>query len=281
MAQSINEQIGTLTAIEAELHFREIGRKMFGADLMPASHNATLQKRKCVLNRVRVDVRSESDIFFRGVIDGLMLVFPYGFPVCREFIGYDHVNIGRNIFLNVSLQGSRFGIFGMEETNITAALPYADNNFLLSVSSPVLTALSAADIGFVHLDSTVQHWPFSFVHRGTDAMTEIPSCLVAHSDCPLELHGAYPFARFHQQQNCEKPFCERQMRVMEDRAAGNCELIFASNTLKAPVFFQCRDAGIMATWALNTVRPAQPLQEFAATFIGRIEHIYFRESHGK
>src|SRR5260370_41859865 len=46
MTQSINEQIGTLPAIESELHSFEVGRKMFGANSVPRSHDATFEKRE-------------------------------------------------------------------------------------------------------------------------------------------------------------------------------------------------------------------------------------------
>jgi hypothetical protein len=35
MTQGVQEQIGTLAAIETELHFVEVGRKMLGGDIVP------------------------------------------------------------------------------------------------------------------------------------------------------------------------------------------------------------------------------------------------------
>src|SRR5258708_14230383 len=56
MTQSINEQIGTLPAIESELHFFEVGRKMFGANSVPRSHDATFEKREGEFDGVGVNV---------------------------------------------------------------------------------------------------------------------------------------------------------------------------------------------------------------------------------
>ena len=46
MAQRINEQIGALATIEPEGHFVQVGREMFGADLVPTADDSALQKRE-------------------------------------------------------------------------------------------------------------------------------------------------------------------------------------------------------------------------------------------
>ena len=61
MAQSINEQIGLLTAIESEAHFIEVGRKMLCTDIMPRSHDAALEKRECGFYGVGVNVAHDVD----------------------------------------------------------------------------------------------------------------------------------------------------------------------------------------------------------------------------
>src|SRR5438552_18985612 len=97
MTQSINEQIGTLTAIEPEFHLRKIRGKMLCADLVPASDDCTLQQRKCILDCVRVNVGSESDVFFRGVIDRFMFMPPYCFLIRGKFISHDYFIFSGNI----------------------------------------------------------------------------------------------------------------------------------------------------------------------------------------
>ena len=48
MTQSINEQIGAIAAIEAELHLFQIGREMLRGDSVPRSHNAAVLRNKSV-----------------------------------------------------------------------------------------------------------------------------------------------------------------------------------------------------------------------------------------
>ena len=46
MTQRINEQIGAFPAIESERHLVQVGGKMFGADLVPRSHDAAFESEK-------------------------------------------------------------------------------------------------------------------------------------------------------------------------------------------------------------------------------------------
>ena len=46
MAQGIQKQIGILPTIEAEAHLVQVGGEMLGANLVPRSHDAALQKRE-------------------------------------------------------------------------------------------------------------------------------------------------------------------------------------------------------------------------------------------
>ena len=52
-----------------------------------------------------------------------------------------------------------FASCGMKESQFSAALPNTNNNFFIVVRSvpSSSTVLFAADIGFIHFDSTVQH----------------------------------------------------------------------------------------------------------------------------
>ncbi len=77
MTQSINEQIGTLPAIESELHFFEVGRKMFGANSVPRSHDATFEKREGGFDGVGVNVSHD---VHAGTVVNLFVARPLGFP---------------------------------------------------------------------------------------------------------------------------------------------------------------------------------------------------------
>src|SRR6266403_2999809 len=56
VTQSINEQIGTLPAIEAKFHLFKIGREMLCAESVPCPHDAALEKRERRLDSIGVNV---------------------------------------------------------------------------------------------------------------------------------------------------------------------------------------------------------------------------------
>src|SRR5437016_13768633 len=96
MTQGIQEQIRVLPAIETEGHFIQIGRKMLGADLVPCSHDAALQKAESVLHGVRVDVTT--NILLRSVIDGLMLRLPNRMLVGLQAVRDDYIHVCADVF---------------------------------------------------------------------------------------------------------------------------------------------------------------------------------------
>src|ERR1019366_780778 len=256
MEQSVEEQIGTVSAVEAEAHLVQIGLQMLGAYLVPTSHDAALEQRECGLNSVRVNVGSEANILFPRVIHSLMFVTADSLLIGRKFIGHDHINVAADVLLDVPRQSSGLGILSVEETQIAITLPNPDDHFFrvaLTAPAASITALLSADIGFIHLDSTVQHGAINLSHSATNAMAEIPCGLIGAAICApegaLELHGAHAFFGFTRQQSGKEPHRQRQMGIMEDRSTGCCELILTANTLIAGIVFQARYAGVFAAGA--------------------------------
>src|ERR1700680_991204 len=111
---------------------------MLCANFMPRTHDPALEQTKCGFNRVRVEVTI--DPLLCSVIDCLVLLCghprsAYRGRIARELIGYDHVNIGRDVFLDVLRQRTGLRIISVEETQWTAALTDTDDNFLGSLAS--------------------------------------------------------------------------------------------------------------------------------------------------
>src|SRR5271157_3264255 len=104
MAQRINEEIGILSAVEAECHFVQVGLQMLSTEFMPCSHDAPLEQRKCRFDGVGVNVGSEADVLLRGVVDGFMLMVTNGSRVCGEIIRDDYIYVLGDILFDVALQ---------------------------------------------------------------------------------------------------------------------------------------------------------------------------------
>lgn len=266
----------SFATIEAECHFVEVCGEMFGADLVPASNDAALQQREGGLNCVCRNTLSVliSDIFSGIMIDNLVFLIPDGILVGGEAIRNKHVNIGRNILSDVLSQGSTLCILGVEKSQIAIALPNANDYFFVvhSATAP-LAAILSANIGFVHFDGTVQHWPLSFFHSRTDAMAEVPRGLIAHAQSPLDLISGHSFLRLTEQQHSEKPLLQRQVGVVEDRAGSHRELIVT--LLAIEKLFRGREFNDwhLAAQAFNASRPPKAHKKLSAFFVG-VEQVY-------
>ena len=144
-------------------------------------------------------------------------------------ICHDHVHIVADIVFDVLRQCATLGILRMEETQIAAALPDSDDNFLgfcASVDTP--SDFLSADIGFIHLNRAIQFLKRrNLGHRVPDSVAEIPCRAVVDAQHPFKLIGTHTLARLAKQVGCKEPFRERQVRVMEDRASRDGELIAA------------------------------------------------------
>jgi hypothetical protein len=134
------------------------------------------------------------------------------------------------------------------------------------------STLSAAHIGFVHFDSTRKFGLASLDHCGPDSVAEIPCGLIAHAQHPLDLIRGHSLAGFAQQVSSDEPFFQREMGVIEDGSDQYRVLIIAGEALKQSARLEPCIIGALASWALDTVRPAKASENFAALFIGS-EHI--------
>src|ERR1022692_2176132 len=230
MAQRVKEQIGAIAAVEAKAHFVQIGLQMLRAEPVPRSNDAALEQRESRFNGVGMNVSSEPDVLFRAVIHGLMPSLAHGLAVRAIFIGHDHINVLRDVLLNVPRQSATLGIFRMEESHWPATLTDANNDQLVAVPESGFAEralLLPADIGFVHFDSTVQHWPLRLHHGATNAMAEVPRGFVADSDGALHLVRGKPLTGLAEQMSSDEPLEQGQVGVVEDRASGHTELIVA------------------------------------------------------
>src|SRR6266581_4362326 len=210
MTQGIEEQIGTLSAVKAKYHFVQIGLEMLCGDVVPRSHDSTLEKRERGFGGIGVD--QTGDIFFL-VADRLVLC-PLFFIEreridCR-FIGDDHFHIFAEMVSKNLAHSLGFDIGCMNQAKLATALTDA-NDYFLSAARHMTAGLSA-NIRFVNLDRAVQHRSGLF-HGRANPMAEIPCRFVASdSESALNLASGHTLFGFAEQQGCQKPFSEWQVR---------------------------------------------------------------------
>jgi len=225
MAESVHKQIGILAAIKSEAHFFQIGGEMFRANFVPRPNNATLEERESRFHGIRVNV---SVHVFISVADCLMQIFladREGPWVDRGFVRDDHIYILANILSHDSANGLRRARINMNKPQFATALTYPDHYIFLAARSPF--AGFAANVGFVNFDYSAEQWLLAFDHCSPYAMAEIPCRFVTDSKRPLNLAGRHSLFGLTKQVSGSKPFIKGEMRIIENGARRDGELIAA------------------------------------------------------
>ena len=221
MWRRYEEKSVTLTTVETERHFIQVGReRCFWLTRCHVPTSTALEKREGGFNRVSRDAEAVlvPDAFVGAVIDGLAFRYPSlrkAGSVQDGFVSYDHVYIFADVL------GHHFAdrLSGCIFTWMNLSAP---PRWTMPITTPPCSSWQpphhaaplAADVGFINLDCAVQHF-VDFGHGVADTMAEIPCGLVVDSEFPLHLVCRMALARFTEQQRSEKPFLQGEMAVIE------------------------------------------------------------------
>lgn len=229
MPQRVNEQIGSLPAIESEAHFFAVGLEMLRADFMPSPNNAALEQGKGRFDCVGVDVtlHVDSELVHDGLVSLVLSQMPRSAAILPQVVRHQHVYIIADVLADVLFERAAFYVRCMKETKLTLPLADANYHFLVDRSASALPVSTTANVGFVHLDCSIEHWLACFHHRRAYPVAQIPRCLVADSKRSLNLTSAHALLGFTEQVGRRKPLFEGQVGVVENRSGGHGELIAA------------------------------------------------------
>ncbi len=117
----------------------------------------------------------------------------------------------------------------MEEAEFAAALLDADDHlFALERPTPrALAVLFAAHIGFVDFERPTHRQWCSVLHRGPNAMAEVPGSFVAPADHAADLVSADALPGLAHKIGRSKPSWQRELRILKYGTGQNGELIAA------------------------------------------------------
>lgn len=246
---------------------------MFCTDVVPSAHDAALQERERGLNGVGVD---HAMYVFSAVIDGLVgrALLPLERPrIDRRFVSHNHFHILTEVLPDNLAHSLGVCIARMDESQFPVALADSENDFLFFAGHPA--ASLTADIGFVNFDRAIHHRFVGFDHRGADSVAEVPRCFVAaDSESALDLASGHSLFRFTEKERGREPLFKRQVRVVENRASGDGELVVAVFAVEQLLCGFKLDHVAFAAQAARTFRPAQTRQQFAALGFGRKHRVY-------
>jgi len=266
MTQSIQEQVRPLPAIESEAHLLQIGGEMLGADLVPRSHDSSLEKREGRFHSVCVNI----PIYVAAltVNDCLVILDPglsHGDCVGPEIVCEDNFHILADVFADVLGKRAGFCILGVEEAKFSIALADAQNgSFVRHAIAYALAAIHTANVGRINFDFSIHHRLICLGHGVSDAVTEIPRGLVTHSDRALNLASGHTLLCLAQKMGGQKPFGEREMGVIEYRPRCNGELVIAILAVEELLLCLKLDHIRVAAQAAWTLGPAEANKQGAA-----------------
>src|SRR4029077_7266015 len=220
----VPKQERILPVIEAPCHFVQIGLKMLSRNPMPCANNSALEQREVRFHSICMNVSLHIDpaLVLNGFVWNVRhSSFLQRVGISRELIGNEHVNISANILFDVACQCAGLCILSMEEAETATTLPNTYNNFFLILAIPhAFAMLLSADIGFVYFDGASHLFEWRGIgHCVPDSVEEIPSCAVINAEHPLKLVRTHTLAGLAKQIYGKKPFCEREMCIVEDRAS--------------------------------------------------------------
>ena len=230
MSERIEKQFGIVAPIESKRHFVEIRGKMLCADIVPSTHDPALQERERGFDGIGVNQAGDIFLLVANRLVRLLVLGSEAKGVDVRFVCDNHVHVLAQVFVDDLAHALGIRVFHVDESQF--AIPFADSeNYLFRLAWEPATSLPA-HISFVNFDRAIND-RFRFLHRSSDSVAEVPSCLVTpNSNSALNLAGRHPFLRLTQEHGCQKPFSEWQVRMIEHCASGYAKLIPAVGNIQ-------------------------------------------------
>src|SRR3954451_5160518 len=263
--------------VPAECGFVQVRRKVLDAELVVRADHAPVKEAPNALNRVRMNLAAhpliarEVDVLMARVVVSDTAIGAMGVRVDRFGVVMHHIG-------QESLHGLARGVRSHAKPNLTSALNCPENDglvaappqrvALLGAVAVVPVAELAADVGLVGLHDPAQERRRLVVHRGPDAVAEIPGGLVADSEHPLQLIGADALLRLAHDVDGEEPLPQRELGVVKEGAHTNAELIPATVAVELPALRNPRDFVGVAARTFHAVRPAKLFKKVVALVLG-------------
>jgi len=277
------EDIRVVPIVVSELELRNIQRHIFGADLVEAADNATLEDRPEAFNRVRVD--RANNVLAVAVLHGEVREILPEVAVSAALIGSQQTNLIGNSLSDETLYGLASDVPQDARHHVALAAYRADHRDFAGASAatsaaaliPMLVLVLAADPSLIDLDDAAK-LGFRLDERGADFVAHGQGGFVgAEAEHPLDLQGAHPLLAGQHQVNDPEPVTERLIRILEDGPRDHGEAIAGARSAFVALPFERHGADrehllVPAAGAPDAFRPAALHQiGFAGFLIG--EHV--------
>src|SRR5262249_2494381 len=212
-----------------------------------------------VLNAIGVDIAAYPFVLI--VVNGFMpCVFIGNALVCLPGIGINGFGFWCRLLMDELVKSFSISAGNDLESDLSATLESTDHCRLVSPVAMSDMSFFAAHKRFIHLNSAGEGRRGRFLHRLTDAVTQIPCGLITDVERAFHLVGRNAFLRLRHEVNSQEPFPERQMRIVKNSTRRDAKLIAAPVAVILLTVLHAVDLFRLAAWALYAVRPPESFQ---------------------
>ena len=267
--QGVTKNMRIVAVVETPFQFLKVSVQVLPAHLVEGTNNGPLEQAPDPLDTVGVDLADNPLLggMAHSPVYGVVIFNPH---VGLQFIGVNSLSLILDGSMNEIVEGPPPDIRDALDPDLSAVPLDGSGNPGLSflASRPDIAPLSTHQ-GFVHFHDTKQSGSNKGIvaHGFTDAVAQIPGCLVGDSQGPMKLIGAHAFLGFAHEVDGRKPFTQGQVGVVHDGVRGDGEMVAASLAVPLPAPLDPGHLCIAATDAGNSIGPAQAFQMLAAFFI--------------
>lgn len=233
--ERVPKQPWVVAVVELESDFVQVAFKVLGGKLVEGTDDGTLQDAPYALIRVCVNVSPYP--FVVGMINHFVpKTMLRQLAIAGVLVGVDGGFIV-HVIANERFQNDGTSVPALDvEADRATPRDSAEHHCLVG-QSPALIALDtlgggavlvlAPDVGFVNLYGAGEQLGIGYVHRGADAVTEIPGCFVRDIERPLQLIGRNALLGLDHHVGGKEPLPERQVGVVEHSSDPDRELVAA------------------------------------------------------
>ena len=276
--QGVPEDMRIIAVVETPFQFLKVSVQVLDAHLMEGADDGAFEQAPDALDPIGMDLADNP--LFRGMAHGLMpsivILNPH---VGLQLIGVNRLSLILNGSMDEIMESVTLDIGNALDSNLTA-IP------LDGPRDPSLVALVCMTLAFgtatyqclIHFHDPEKSGSGEGIvsHRLSDAVTQIPGCLVRDSQSAVKLVRAHALLGFAHEIDGGKPLSQGQVGVVHNGSRGHAEMIAASLAVPLSAPLDSSDRCITTPDTGNPVRPAQAFQMLAA-FVIIVETIKQRE----
>ena len=226
--EGVAEDVRVVPVVESPLELLEVAVHVLGAHLVERADDRPLEQAPDAFYAVRVNV--SGDPLFLGMSNSLMArVVVRDSHVRPKLIGVDRFGRILHCPLDEAMEGVLLDVWDSLQADVPSALNGPGDPCLANTVARTDATATTTDQSLIHFYNPEEGRAGERIvaHGFADAVTQMPSCLVGDSECPLELIGGHALLRFTHEVDGEEPLAKRQVRAVHDRSRRHAELVAA------------------------------------------------------